>query len=205
MTKFLRKVRCYLRRKGIIGLLKKAVAFFYERVWSNAEWLVYEHPLNPDSGESLELVQHRVLDFDDLFREQYFKAIEFPSAIRERFANGAVCHGFFVQNDLVTVGWSTAGHLELDVGISLQKPGAVGLYDFFTYTQFRGKGYYSRALEYLLYEMSCAGYTQAFIAVDPGNLPSRKAIDRAGFVLRSRVSRHRRFGCNLMREVKSAD
>jgi predicted acetyltransferase len=197
------KICRYWKSQGIRGVFRKAVGFCIERLWSRADWLVYEKSLTRVPENRSSALRHRLLEFDDLRRSKYFKAIECPEETRERLSGGAVCHGFFVGTELVTVGWSVVGRLELDVDCNIPISGAVGLYDFFTVPQFRSKGYYARALEYLLGAMFQAGFSRAYIAVDPGNVPSRKVIERVGFLLRLKVSRLRRFGISSTRVLEA--
>lgn len=194
MNAFIRKVANHYKRGGLTGLVSKVEGFTRQKLWSDAHWLIYERALNEVTGSLPAELSHRGLTFEELLDLGYFKALEYPEAIRARCESGKECHGFFSGRQLATMGWSSAGYLELDTDVAIACPGSVGLYDFFTYKEFRSKGYYTTALIQLLDKMGKLGYDRACIAVDPHNSPSRKGIERAGFQQRMLVTRRFRLG-----------
>jgi GNAT superfamily N-acetyltransferase len=185
---------------GIPLLFAKAFGVLQTRLWSNAEWLVYEqNPLTPPSDAAFK-TQHRSLNFDELVALKYEKALAFPEDILQRFARGDVCHGFFHSSDLVTLGWSGSHYMELNIGETIDCPGAWGLFDFITIPAFQSRGFYTDALRQLALLAHDQGFNALWIAVHPANIPSRKGIERAGFRLARKITKRRILGIAMRRE-----
>ena len=194
MRDFRRKLAYHLRAGGPRGLAGKLMAYLRQEIWSDSQWLVYERLLTEEPAVASEPLVRRELGFAELQRLGYDKAVAFPEGIKRRFEERNVCHGFYAGDELATIGWSSPEYLELDQDLRLAFPGAAGLFDFNTFEQFRYRGYYTNALRQLFVTMRQIGFRRAYIAVDPGNAPSIKGIERAGFRLKSRIVRRRRFG-----------
>ncbi len=194
MTRLWRKVSYNYREGGLGGLLRKWLWHLREAIWSDSQWLIYEMMLGEGDLRVRPMVERRKLGFPDLVDLGYFKAQYFPEAMQRRMESGAVCHGFFVGDRLATIGWTTSGYLELDVSLRVSCAGSAGLFDFYTYKEFRSRGYYTNALLQLLAVTRDAGLDKAYIAVDPSNVASIKAIERAGFHRLRRITKRRRFG-----------
>lgn len=188
------------REGGFRGLLRRALVYMREALWSDSEWRIYERELTDDVSCVRATVIRRELGFRELVDLGYFKARDFPEAMRRRMDSGNVCYGFFEGGQLATIGWSSVDYLELDANLRISCPSSVGLFDFYTKREFRSKGYYTNALRQLVVVMSDAGFVKARIAVDPNNTPSIKGIERAGFRLVMRVSRRRRLGRSSIRQ-----
>jgi hypothetical protein len=189
-----RKLSYHLRAGGLRGLGRKLLAYVRQEIWSDSQWLVYERSLTEDLPSVCGPLIRRELAFADLEKLGYDKALAFPEGIKRRFEDRNTCHGFYAGDDLATTGWSSPEYLELDQDVRLPCPGSAGLFDFNTFEQFRSRGYYTKALVQLLVVMREIGFRSACIAVDPGNAPSIKGIERAGFRLKLRVVRRRRLG-----------
>jgi hypothetical protein len=194
MRELRRKLAYHLRAGGLRGLVGKLLAYVRQVAWSESHWLVYERSLTEDLPSISVPLVRRDLAVGDLERLGYEKALAYPEGIKRRFEDRNLCHGFFVGEQLATVGWTSAGYLELDQDLRFPCPGAVGLFDFNTFERFRARGYYTNALLQLFLAMRRAGFGSAYIAVDPGNVPSIKGIERAGFRLKLRIVRRRRLG-----------
>ncbi len=194
MSALLKKFTHHYREGGISGLTRKTLIFGLKKLWSRDQWVIYEKTLRKAIPSQSAALARRELGFDELVDFRYYKAVGFPDEIRRRIASGVSCHGFFEGDRLATIGWSSPGYLELDTDLRVPCPGSVGLYDFFTYSEFRSKGYYTNALAQLLATMCQAGYLKACIAVAPNNSPSIKGIERVGFRRALQVTRRRRLG-----------
>lgn len=187
---------------GFRGLSRNTLRYLREVVRSDTHWLIYERNLRGGTVRIDTTVVHRELSVRDLLDLGYFKALKFPQTIKRRMDAGNVCHGFFTDSRLATIGWSSSEYLELDVGVRFSCPHALGLFDFFTYEAFRSRGYYTNALTQLIVIATQLGFSKAHIAVDPGNIPSIKGIERAGFCRVLRTTRRRRFGLrNIVTET----
>jgi GNAT superfamily N-acetyltransferase len=183
---------------GIPLLLKKTVGVAAQKAWSRTEWLVYEQETVARSSLQSFSTKHKLLNFDELERLGYSKALAFPENIRERFARGDTCHGFFHSGQLVTLGWSGANYMELNIGETLECPNAWGLFDFVTMPTFQLRGYYTDALKQLARLAHEGGFKSLWIAVHPANIASIKGIERAGFRPARKVSKRRVLGVSIL-------
>jgi RimJ/RimL family protein N-acetyltransferase len=120
--------------------------------------------------------------------------------MQERLDSGARCHGCLLGGELVNVGWTSVGYLELVPGIRVLDKDSIAIYDCYTLPAFRAKGYYTESLIRMLRQIRDAGAVRALIAVDPDNVASIKAIERAGFRPLYRLTVSMRFGRQRRRE-----
>ena len=191
----------YNYREGGGGqVLSKIARRLRHWMWSDDVWRVYRQDTGGVPLETRLPLTESLLDFDALREYRYFKAYDFPEAIEERLDSGARCHGCLLDGELVNVGWTTVGYLELVPGIRICDRDSIAIYDCYTPPAFREKGYYTDSLIRMLRQIRDAGAARALIAVDPGNIPSIKAIERVGFrpLYQLTVSRH--FGRQFRRE-----
>lgn len=87
-------------------------------------------------------------------------------------------------NEIVSFGWSTT-RLNMPVselGLVFNCPGATTLYDFYTPERFRRHGFYTCLLGNLVKKGS-----ECWIYAHKGNIPSCRAIQRAGFIRQSSI------------------
>jgi hypothetical protein len=181
---------------GLSQLFRKALVTFGRPIWSESEWNIYQHHgasgVPPNSK-----VACRIVNFDQLTGVGYYKAVAFPEVIRQRFDASQRCYGFYTDGCLATIGWSTRDYLELDRGHVFPCPGAIGLFDFFTFPAYSSRGIYTSALVLLVNKLHQEGDQIAYIAADPNNMPSIKGIERAGFRPAFKVRRKRRLGLSI--------
>jgi GNAT superfamily N-acetyltransferase len=181
------------RQGGGRQLLRKGLWRARQWIESEASWLLYRSRPVVDAPE----INGRPLDFDELKRLGYFKALAFPEMIRSRLAK-CTCYGFFVNTELATVAWTWEGYLELEPGLGIPVDG-IAIFDCWTIPKFRGRGIYTASLMRLA---ALAGERGATIAVDPGNIPSIRGIERAGFEPYLALRRRRRLGVTSLRIEK---
>lgn len=194
MKKLWRSLAYNYREGGLGEVIRKIVFRFREWFRSETSWLVYRaDPGNRRSEPSLPLIR-REPGFDSLYQNGYFKARAFPETTRARLAAGERCHGFLLAGELVNVAWTMRDHLVLEPGLSIDEEGCVGIFDCYTVPTHRSKRIYVDTLIRLLALAREEGAVRALIAVDPGNRPSIKGIERAGFVPLFRLTRRRRLG-----------
>jgi GNAT superfamily N-acetyltransferase len=201
----LRGLAFHYRAGGGRGLIRKALEYLRRMIWSDTCWFVYSRLAIDESPEVDELVARRQLGLRELAEVGYPKLKAYPEQIRRRFSEGNVCFGFFVGERLATIGWSSPGYLELDRDCRIPCRGAVGLYDFETLKDFRSRGYYTNALMQIAKVEGSARREALFIAVDPGNTPSIRGIERAGFQRVACVRRRRRFGVRMITQCPESD
>lgn len=194
-----RHVHHNYREGGVRQVVSKIGARLRDWAWSDSVWLIYR----------IELAQYRrtvplrlkpaELDFAALHRHGYAKATAFPEVIQARFESGTRCVGFFVEGMLANLAWTTSGYLEIEPGLSLGENNCIGIFDCLTFPEHRSRGYYTESLIQLAQEARSRGAGAVLIAVDPGNVPSVKGIERAGFAPYFRISRGRRLGRAVVR------
>jgi GNAT superfamily N-acetyltransferase len=184
---------------GVPLVLTKIAGTLKSRIWSTTDWIIYEQVTAPSTTTSQTLTQRQALSFADLISLGYSKAKAFPEDIHRRYARGDLCHGFIHSGHLVTLGWSGMGYMELNIGETIQCPSAMGLFDFATDPAFQGRGFYTDALRQLTSLAGNEGLGSVWIAAHPGNIPSRKGIERAGFRAVRRLSKHRILGVSMLR------
>lgn len=191
---FWRHVEHNYREGGVRQVLFKIWMRLSEWAWSDSAWLVYQIDLVEYERAGPRRLQRSALDFESLLRHDYPKARAFPEVIRSRFKSGASCSGFFSEGKLATIAWMTRGHLEIEEGTSVREDNCLGIFDCLTFPEHRSKGHYTESLIQLAEEARTTEAAVVLIAVDPGNLPSVKGIERAGFKPLYRLARSRRIG-----------
>jgi GNAT superfamily N-acetyltransferase len=134
------------------------------------------------------------LDFTALHELKYFKAHEFPEAIRGRLESGDLCHGYFLDRELVNLGWTSRGYLEPGPGVRINDKACIAIYDCYTLPAFRSRGFYTESLIRMLRQICDEGASHALISVDPDNIPSVRAIEKVGFKPLYRLTVSQRFG-----------
>jgi hypothetical protein len=139
-------------------------------------------------------LRRELLDVSRLLQLEFFKAVAFPEAVQATLASGARCHGFFAGNELANIAWTRSAELDLGYGFSVRSENSIAIYDCHTLPVFRGRGIYPDTLYYLAREAFDEQTRFVFIAVDPGNAPSIRGIERAGFHFFADVHCIRRFG-----------
>jgi hypothetical protein len=182
------------REGGLGRVFGKIGRRFGDWLWSESAWLIYRVDLGSYGGEpALQLVR-REMGFDALREKGYYKAVMFPEAIRGRLERAQRCNGFFLNDELVNVAWTTRGRLIVERGVSIEDADCLGIYDCFTLPAHRSKGIYKDTLVCILGSARRDGFKRALIAVDLNNIPSIRGIEGAGFAPLYELIRRRRFG-----------
>jgi GNAT superfamily N-acetyltransferase len=198
MRRLYRKLAFNYSEGGLGRLFQKTISFALNALYSETVWDIYVYRDFGDLDSSAPLVHCRTLTYQNLLDAQYFKAAAFPEEIRLRFEKQNICYGFYANESLAVIGWSSDGYLELDHGVVFPCPSQVALFDFVTLPEFRGRGLYTNALRHLVRNMEKPGARFVYIAVDPNNVHSVKGIQRAGFKLCLCMSRRRILGFVLI-------
>jgi RimJ/RimL family protein N-acetyltransferase len=104
----------------------------------------------------------------------------------QRIERGETVYTLVQDGRLVHYGWIHQRRQAWlpEVGLRLELPeGAVTFYDFYTHPQYRGRGFYQSALRHMLAETAASPQVrQIHIAVLAGNAPSRRSIEKVGFL-----------------------
>jgi GNAT superfamily N-acetyltransferase len=194
----MRSVAYNYQEGGVREITFKAYWRLQQWLWSESVWLVYNLKLADYAHRPALPLTRSQLGFDSLRELNYFKAVAFPESMQARLDGGSRCHGFFLSGQLVNIAWTSAQRLEIEPGVSIQDVGSVGIFDCYTLPEHRSKGVYRDALILLLSAIRDEGATAALIAVDPGNHPSIKGIERAGFMRIYRLTHLRRLGRHIL-------
>lgn len=181
MRRLYRKLKFNYSEGGLGRLLQKTISFTLNTLYSESLWKIYIYNGSGDLGSSESLVLCRTLKYQDLLDAQYSKVVAFPEEIHRRFDRQNTCYGFYSNENLAVVGWSSDGYLEIEHGVVFPCPSEVALFDFMTLPEFRGRGLYTNALRYLIKNIDKTSARSVYIAVDPNNTPSVKGIQSAGF------------------------
>jgi hypothetical protein len=113
----------------------------------------------------------------------------FLADAKTRLANGEHVYTLAENGRLVHYGWAV-GPVERryipDVDQFAEFPAdSVYVYDFFTHPECRNRGIYQHSLRQILRELGASlTFEQAFIGVESANSPSRRAIEKIGFIYR---------------------
>lgn len=206
VTNIIRSVHYNYRNGGLGQIGERIVARVTRLFIERTDYLIYQttpgrlsgSPEPLSSSPALALRREEV-SFEALVELRYFKALYYPEAIRGRFLAGERCHGFFLDDQLTNVAWSTRGILNVDPQLSIECADGVGIYDCWTMAEFRGRGIYPESLRMLLAQFGEEGYSNVLIAVDPDNIRSIKGIERVGFSPLKRVKTTVRLGKRFVR------
>ncbi len=186
---------------GLRQVLRKVFLHLGGWLWSESTWLIYKIDVADYHRELAARLDRRQVGFDSLLELRYFKAVAFPEIIQMRLDAGARCHAFFIGSELVNLAWTTVGYLELEPGLHIREAGCAGIYDCYTLPDHRSKGIYTGSLIQLIGVFAEEGVARVLIAVDPGNRPSIKGIEKAGFQPFYQLTRRRRFGKSSLRRL----
>jgi hypothetical protein len=198
MKRLYRRLAFNYSEGGFGQLFQKAISFALNALYSETRWDIYIHKGFGELDSSQPLMLCRSLQYQDLLDAKYAKVVAFPEEIRLRFNRRDTCYGFYSNDILAVVGWSSNGFLELDHGVVFPCPSEIALFDFVTLPEFRGRGLYTGALRHLVKNIDTPGVRSAYIAVDPDNVPSVKGIRRAGFNPIHRIRRKRVLGLTFV-------
>lgn len=135
---------------------------------------------------------------DDSHAEAYARDIGSDSAasFKARLADDVWCLLVLAGDKLVHASWvTTSAAWTREVGGYLcPPPGGAYIYESFTRDDSRGRGIYPFALAGIVTGSKNKAIDQAWVAVEAHNEPSKRAIGKAGFEERFRVSYRRCFG-----------
>jgi hypothetical protein len=118
------------------------------------------------------------------------------ASFRSRLSDDVWCLVVESDRKLVHASWvTTTAAWTREVGGYLSPPkGGAYVYESFTRADSRGRGIYPSALEGIVTGLKGKGVDTVWVAVEAGNDPSRRAITKAGFTERFRISYRRRLG-----------
>lgn len=119
-----------------------------------------------------------------------------PGTFRARLSDATSCYLVLTGDRIAHASWVTtkaAWTAELRALVT-PPPGAAYVYESFTAPELRGRGIYPFALRCICAELSARGVKEAWIGVDATNVPSVRAITKAGFEPALSVAYRKRWG-----------
>ncbi len=111
------------------------------------------------------------------------EAMGVPEAVVRSRMTGSRCYVGRVADRVAAYGWVSYDETpieEIEATISLGQSEAY-IWDCATLPEYRGQGYYTGLLRFILADLSSAGMQRAWIAHLSNNTPSRRGTQEAGF------------------------
>lgn len=167
-----------------------------EAVRSQGSLHILRRPTAPGAAVRKDLVLRRAEPSDGA---AYARDIgtDSPTTFRARITGDTWC--YLVEQPggrLLHATWCTtsgAWTRELQ-GCLVPAPGSAYVYESFTRADARGRGIYPFALEAIAADLATAGLRDIWVAVEADNLPSLRAVGKAGFAAALHISFARRWG-----------
>jgi RimJ/RimL family protein N-acetyltransferase len=180
----------------------KVVKRLKRALWHDVELRLYRFPLGaPIPDERHSLARDRLEDlicYSPVERWEPTTAVFLQSAMR-RIENGEHCYTHVEDGVLAHYGWlidrQESTYME-EVSQSWKlPPGSAVLYGFYTHPRFRGRGLYAAALRRIIRDASAIpDLSHIYIGVQADNAPSRRVIEKVGFVYERSFYEQRRLG-----------
>jgi CelD/BcsL family acetyltransferase involved in cellulose biosynthesis/RimJ/RimL family protein N-acetyltransferase len=188
-------------------------------VWGDVELRVYRHPGGAPAThpEPVPMARDRFADLACYVPAERWQPTTgaFLQSATERLENGEHCYTRVEDGVLAHCGWlvdrqETTFMDEVHQPWTLP-PGSAVAYGFYTHPRFRGRGMYASSLGRILRDAAAIpGLGDVYICVRADNTPSRRVIERLGFVYdrsfheRRRLRRVRRWSSGAIGRVSSA-
>jgi RimJ/RimL family protein N-acetyltransferase len=170
--------------------------------WNAAELRLYRFPRGKPmtQSESLRMARDRLEDltcYSPVERWQPTMS-DFLQTATERLENGEHCYTYVEDGVLAHFGWLIDRQESSFLGEVNQQwtlpPGSAVLYGFYTHPRFRGRGMYSSSLGRMIRDAATIpGLGEIYISVLADNGPSRRVIEKIGFVYERSFYERRRF------------
>ena len=152
---------------------------------TSVELCLYDflHPTEIPSSEARIEVEHIILDSASENRS-LISDVQGESLTARRFERGEKCFVALENGKAVSYIWGARGVVgveEIDKAVK-PEPKEIYLYDAFTLAPWRGRNLYPAVLRCALEYAEKRGLTRSLIFVEAKNLPSRRGVDKAGFI-----------------------
>jgi len=184
------KIRHKYRHIRFSQLPAKLIARIGARVYQHLEMRVYRVP----AREARERPHEEFMSRDSLEDLLLYEPSEswqpelreFAGIAIDRIAEGCHFYSHVESGRLAHWGW-LSGRRETselsEVGQTITLPsGSAALFDYYTRPEYRGRGFYRRALQQMMVDAAAIpGVEDVVIGVLAGNKPSRHVIEKAGF------------------------
>jgi CelD/BcsL family acetyltransferase involved in cellulose biosynthesis len=181
------------------------------RMWSSTEMRFYRietpkvepsHANNARQDSLRDLLSYEPADQSERSKQSFL------SDVMTRIESGVHPYTVVRGNRLVHYGWLTERSKQsfvTEVQHPYQyPPNSAVMWDFYTHSASRGQGLYSQSLKQIMSDAAAKPGTDfIYIAVLADNTPSRKAIEKAGFIYHESIVRQIRLGSVSFRVGKN--
>jgi len=195
----LKKSKKILQREGLSVFIKRAFLFLkYKIFFSYMKYYIYEKTLKTNNFEFVPKTTNITLkiistssEVDKIIAEGFnFSPYLNIKNIKEGLSKEAILFCVFIRGELAHTSWcalsnTTAIYDPLLQRINCQDAGYIGPCD--TNYSFRGLGLYPYVLSQICIFLKKKGKAKALIGTSNSNLPSRRGIIKAGFVISGEV------------------
>ncbi len=143
----------------------------------------FPHPAEIPPGEARIEVEHVILENTSPNRP-LISDVQGERLTKTRFDRGEKCFAALENGKAVSYIWGARGAVGVEEIDKAVKPEAkeIYLYDAFTLEPWRGKNLYPSVLRRALEYGEKLGLTRSLIFVEAKNTPSRRGVDKAGFI-----------------------
>jgi ribosomal protein S18 acetylase RimI-like enzyme len=185
--------------------LNQAEAFLVYRLRGDSVRALGEASREPvvhslDGRKAVSALRHVARDFE--LEPRHFESFE------RSLLDGEWCFSAWCREQLAFWGWVQFGSRRPTPRASLPiAPGHAFIYRCATHPQFRGRGIFPAALNFVVRELSRAGFKSVFVDHAASNHASRRGIERAGALPVGQYTIHQCGNCRCVkfdREVRIA-
>lgn len=195
----IRRTLSRLRSRGAAEVLTLAWSRIRENLWSAETLVLYVAATEPGPIDAGDLVTRFAAPEDG---ETYARDIGTDSAstFRRRLDPATRCfvveeHGRFLHSSWVATGKAWTREIR---GYLTPPDGDAYVYESFTRSDARGRGIYPLALRSIRSELAAGSVGRLWVGVEDSNVPSRRAVAKAGFEEGFSLHYRRRFGFLLL-------
>ncbi|RKY10260.1 MAG: hypothetical protein DRP66_00125 [Planctomycetota bacterium] len=177
VSQALKFVRLHGYSELISRLLRAAVGPFYQRQSRYIVHLDFDEAAEPDPGFNFaELTKN---DSEKMLRVMYVS----PKSLAKRFDDGDRCFGIIENDELISYFWAEFKHKELhELRLEFELPGRQAwMYNAITVGKARGRACYPNVIRFMAQSLRQSGFREAYVDVDPANIPSVKGLEKAGY------------------------
>jgi hypothetical protein len=169
----------------------KIVRMLRRFIYENITYLYYTYPKEKLVEAVDTKISISVQRYQDLMlyigSDKWLTKRELIKEAFERFAHDERLYTIVIDEKLAHYGWMTKGgktHTFTTVHMTYDSPpGSIILYDFYTEPIFRRQGLYFNNLKRMIRDSIDMGATDILIGVSQDNMPSKKVIEKAGFIV----------------------
>lgn len=175
-------------------LLKKIISLIYEKHEYMQYYITSEiykiRSLQEDNNINIQKYSDLLLH-----KENNVARDKLLSEALKRFIKGETLYTIVQNGVLAHYGWMVKGgkvHRLMPVDMEFKSPlDSIVLYDFYTNPQFRKQGLYTKNLQKMICDSFNLGAQKVYIGVLSQNTPSKKVIEKSGFIFFRRYKKTR--------------